>query len=99
MSRSLYPFHNCVSICNQIARVKFVIQNVQVFEKTKRSSFLKNRFHISEGTQSNQNGQRDQYIMIGCVKGVKFIRETTKSFPLIAKEEKPLAIICDNYNV
>ena len=50
-----------------------------------RVAFLKNKFHISENTQSNRNVQRRQGIVIGCVEVAKSILEAAKSFRLNQK--------------
>ena len=48
------------------------------FEGTRRFVFLKNRFHMSGCTESNQNKRKEQNIMVDCAESVKSIFEAAR---------------------
>ena len=51
-----------------------------VSDKTKQFAVQKNSFDTPECTQSNQNKQRKQIVLVGCMEGVKSILDAVK-FP------------------
>ena len=55
----------------------FMKQKIQVSEKTKRLAFLKNRFHTSECSQSNQNTKSAKCIF-RCAESMKSIPKIVK---------------------